>query len=58
MPTVRAANPGKTVLHDPAVEVFADGGGNDLSEITILLKMFVGDSIRERKNASKMLALH
>ena len=25
MAAVRAANPGKTILHDPAVEVFADG---------------------------------
>ena len=57
MAAVRAAHPGKTVLHDPAVEVFADGGGDDFSEITILLfiplridffiffKMLVGDSI-------------
>jgi len=45
-------------FHDPAVEIFADGGGDDLSEITvllfiplridffILLKMLVGDSIK------------
>ena len=58
MPAVRAAYPGKTVLHDPAVQVFADGGGDDLSEITILLfipfridffiffKMLVGDFIK------------
>jgi len=45
----------KAVLHDPAVEVFADGSGDDLSEISILfliplridflilLKMLVGE---------------
>jgi hypothetical protein len=58
MTAVRAAHPGKTVFHDPAVEVFAAGGGDDLSKISVLLfipfridffiflKMLVGDSIK------------
>ena len=37
MAAVRAAHLGKTVFHDPAVEVFANGGGDDLSEISILV---------------------
>ena len=35
MAAVRAAHLGKTVFHDPAVKVFADGGGDDLSEINV-----------------------
>ena len=73
MPAVRAANPSKTVFHDPAVEVFADGGGNDLSEISILLfitlridffiffKMLIGDSIQIalfRRSPSIYSAMH
>lgn len=58
MAAVRAANAGKTVLHDPAIKVFADVSGNDLFEISIfflvpfridffiLFKMLVGNSIK------------
>ena len=58
MTAVRAANPGKTVFHDPAIQVFADGSADNLSEITVLLfipfridffvflKMLAGDSIQ------------